>query len=111
MQPPMPAVASPIAPAPPAAVSVPHRAALVSPPARRRRLLAFALALAALLVVLGGEQPGEAAYLTAAAQAKTSYRYDRALSFYADAARQNPKDGKPYCLRGDVLTLQQEVKS
>lgn len=112
MQPSTPAVASPIAPAPPPVVSAPRGAAPpVSRPARRRRLLVFALALAALLVVVGGEQPSEAAYLTAAAQAKTSYRYDHALSFYAAAAQQNPTDGKPYCLSGDVLTRQQELKS
>lgn len=112
MQPSMPAVA------PPASVAAPSPVTSVSsrtarPPRRglSRRLVVFALVVAAVLTSVGGVQPSEATYLAAAAQARVSYRYDRALDFYTAAARQNLSDGKPFCLRGDVLTLQQELNS
>lgn len=111
MQPSAPALATPTAPASPPIVRTPPRTKRVSPRFRRARRIAFALAVVMLVALVGGAQPSEAAYLAAATQAKSTYRYDRALNFYAAAAHQNPTDGRPYCLRGDVLTLQQELKS
>ncbi|HKV83536.1 MAG TPA: tetratricopeptide repeat protein [Ktedonobacterales bacterium] len=114
-------------PTSPAVAPVIEHAPLSSPPspplrprrAKRRRarssrwarLLVFVVVVIGVLALVGGEQPGESVYIAAAAQARTTFRYDRALALYAAAARQNPSDGRPYCLRGDVLTLQQEAKS
>jgi tetratricopeptide (TPR) repeat protein len=43
----------------------------------------------------------------AAAAARASWRYDRALEDYARIARLDPSDPRPHCLQGQVLALQQ----
>lgn len=112
MQPTPPTIAPAIAPAPPS--PAPPRSRRVKRRARasrRARLLMTIVVVVGILALIGCEQPGEGSYIAAAAQARTTLRYDRALELYSAAARQNPSDGRPYCLRGDVLTLQQELKS
>lgn len=109
--------ASPVAPSierpqAPTTTNAPPRGKRVRPRSPRwRRPATFALVLVALIATLGFDQPSEGSYLAAATQARATYRYDRALALYAAAARQYPRDGQPYCLRGDVFTLQQELKS
>ena len=72
------------------------------------RLALVALTLVAACVVLAPIQPGEQAYLRAAMQARQTYRYDRALSFYALAHASAPNDSLPLCASGDVYSLQQQ---
>ncbi len=67
-----------------------------------------------LLVLLGGlvavapQQPAMANDLAAAASARQSLRYDRALVWYAAAAQADPYAAQPHCEAGDVLALQQQ---
>jgi Tfp pilus assembly protein PilF len=65
--------------------------------------------LAALLicaVALVAQGPGEAAYLAAGGRAQAALRYDRALTFYAQAAARAPTQAEPWCRQGAVLLLQ-----
>lgn len=110
MQPATPSIATPTerSTALPAVLE-PPRARRVVARSRGRWPVAGALFVVALISVVGCAQPGESAYLAAGARARASYRYDRALNLYAAAARQNPSSGTPYCERGQVFALQQEL--
>lgn len=68
---------------------------------------AWLAALAVLAVVLVPVPPSVTDLYAAAASARASWRYDRALAFYTQAARQDPTDPRAHCLIGQVLTLQQ----
>jgi tetratricopeptide (TPR) repeat protein len=78
---------------------------------RARGFALFALAVVAALVTLGPVSPAAGQYLAAAAQARASLRYDRALLFYARASAAAPGDDRPYCLSGEVRMLQREWQS
>lgn len=66
------------------------------------------LVLLGTVVVLAPLPPAPEADITAAAAARASLRYDRALAFYAAASAHAPADPQPLCLAGEVSTLQQE---
>ncbi len=61
-----------------------------------------------LLVTVATVQPSIEQFLTAAAQARASLRYDRALDWYARAEVAAPGDPRPLCAAAEVLALQQE---
>lgn len=71
----------------------------------------YALLLGGLAVATGPVGPSVNSYLAAASTARATYRYDRALAWYAAAAAQAPGDPQPRCLAGDVYMLQQEWQS
>lgn len=75
-------------------------------PAARGRRATLALLLVALCIMLAPVRPAASVYLLAAAQARQVYRYDEALSLYAQAHAANAADPQPLCASGDVLTLQ-----
>lgn len=66
----------------------------------------LALALVALCIVLAPAQPGLPTYMLAARQARLDYRYDEALSLYAQAHAEDSAAPQPLCASGDVLILQ-----
>jgi tetratricopeptide (TPR) repeat protein len=70
------------------------------------RFGAFALVLLVSLVAVGPTAPSAVQDITAAAQARAGYRYDRALTFYGAAAAADPADPRPHCLAGQVYVLQ-----
>jgi tetratricopeptide (TPR) repeat protein len=72
---------------------------------RRRAMWGALLALTLIIIAVAG--PSKSDLYAAAATARASWRYDRALSFYAEAARQDPDDPHTHCLIGQVLALQQ----
>jgi tetratricopeptide (TPR) repeat protein len=72
-----------------------------------RRLAGWALALVAVLAAVTFAGPNVADLYAAATAARTSWRYDRALAFYAQAERLDPDNPHPHCLTGEVLALQQ----
>lgn len=76
---------------------------------RRRWRWAAALGVLLALVLVTG--PSKTDLYAAASAARASFRYDRALSFYTQAARLDPDDPRPHCLMGDVLTLQQRYSA
>jgi len=59
------------------------------------------------LVAFAPAQPGVAAYLAAAAQARQTYRYDRALHWDALAAAAAPTNRRPVCDSADLYARQQ----
>jgi Flp pilus assembly protein TadD len=75
---------------------------------RRRRRIRWAvlLVLLASVLFLG---PGQRDWTDAGAAARAAWRYDRALAFYRLAMRRDPADPRPYCLTGEVLSLQHEL--
>lgn len=75
------------------------------------RLILIALTLFGALAVLAPVRPDVGGYLTAAAAARASQRYDRALAFYATASAESPADPRPYCASGAVRALQQEWRA
>src|SRR5260221_1058578 len=77
-------------------------------PARARYVLAVLVVVGACVACLGPVSPSAQDYLSAAAQARSVQRYDRALADYARAAAQLPTYAKPWCLQGEVYGLQQE---
>ncbi len=76
----------------------------------RLRSALLALTLLALCVTLIPIQPGSAAALLAATQARAAYRYDEALADYAQAHSADSADPRPLCDAGDVYTLQQQPR-
>ncbi len=68
---------------------------------------AWLAALVLLVVVVLPQPPSVTALYDAAAHARASWRYDRALAFYARAAQDDPADPRAHCLAGEVLALQQ----
>ena len=71
-------------------------------------LAGFLLALVAVSLACLPTSPGEQQYLITANQLKSGLRYDLALARYTDASAAAPSDPRPYCLAGDIRTLQQE---
>src|SRR5262245_14615358 len=63
---------------------------------------AWLAALLVLLAILAPVPPSVTDLYTAAAGARASWRYDRALAFYDRAARQDPADSRAHCLMGEV---------
>jgi tetratricopeptide (TPR) repeat protein len=76
----------------------------------RWRTLLLGLTLLVLCLTCIPIQPGVGAYLAAATRARAGYRYDEALSFYAQAHAADDSDPLPLCDSGDVYTLQQEYQ-
>src|SRR5260221_12502935 len=76
--------------------------------ARARYVLAVLVVVGACVACLGPVSPSAQDYLSAAAQARSVQRYDRALADYARAAAQLPPYPKPWCLQGEVYGLEQE---
>lgn len=72
------------------------------------RLAVAAAIWLALAVALGPVGPSVNDDLAAAMRARTSYRYDRALAWYASAEAAAPDDPRPVCETGDVRSLQRE---
>src|SRR5579859_3778511 len=94
-----------------ATVAAPPRArARTSSPIRR---IVRAVALLALLAAIGAivvpVHPTLEQYLAAAASARASLRYDRALAFYSAAQSASPRDLRPPCLAAEVRLLQQDA--
>src|SRR5258708_36008461 len=77
-------------------------------PACARSVLAVLVVVGACVACLGPVSPSAQDYLSAAAQARSVQRYDRALADYARAAAQLPTYAKPWCLQGEVYGLQKE---
>lgn len=71
----------------------------------------YALAFAGLALAVGPIGPSVNQDLAAAATARATYRYDRALAWYTAAAARAPDDPRPQCLAGDVYMLQREWQS
>src|SRR5258708_20386007 len=105
----MPPIADPPPPSP-STVSVLARptAGTRAGAARARYVLAVLVVVGACVACLGPVSPSAQDYLSAAAQARSVQRYDRALADYARAAAQLPTYAKPWCLQGEVYGLQQE---
>lgn len=74
--------------------------------AARRVVGAVVLVVVALAGLPAG--PSAADYLAAAAAARASQRYDRALAAYAAAEGNAPGDARPTCGKAQVLALQLE---
>ncbi len=107
----MPPIADPTPPQPSSiAVSVHARptGGARAAPSRVRYVLAVLVVVAACVACLGPVSPSAQDYLSAAAQARSVQRYDRALADYARAAAQLPTYARPWCLQGEVYGLQQE---
>ncbi len=60
-----------------------------------------------MLAVVALAGPSNADLYAGVAAARASFRYDRALTFAAEAARMDPDNPHPHCLMGEVLQLQQ----
>jgi lipoprotein NlpI len=60
-------------------------------------------------LLLAGPTPND--WFGAGAAARAAWRYDRALAFYRLAEQRDPADPRPYCLTGEVLALQQELRA
>src|SRR5258707_8995900 len=105
----MPPIAAPPPPSP-STVSVLARptAGARAVSARARYVLALLVVFVACVACLGPVSPSAQDYLSAATQARSVQRYDRALADYARAAAQLPTYAKPWCLQGEVYGLQQE---
>lgn len=108
---------APPAPAPDSGASSVGASKTYSPRRTRRHTLLYywlrvgtlyALAVAGLALATGPVGPSVNTYLAAASSARSTYRYDRALTWYAAASAQAPDDPRPRCLAGDVYMLQQE---
>jgi tetratricopeptide (TPR) repeat protein len=65
--------------------------------------------LAVVLAVCGVAWPSSTDWYAAAAAARASWRYDRALDFYQQAIQADPDNPRPVCLKGEVLALQQRA--
>ena len=76
----------------------------------RWRATLLGLTLLALCLTCIPIQPGVGAYLAGATRARAGYRYDEALSFYAQAHAADSSDPRPLCDAGDVYTLQDEYQ-
>jgi tetratricopeptide (TPR) repeat protein len=74
---------------------------------RRVRLAVLCVLLASALFV----SPSQTDWIAAAATARAAWRYDRALAFYQMAIRRDPADPRPYCLTGEVLSLQRQLRA
>jgi len=61
-----------------------------------------------LLATVATMQPSVGQLLAAAARARASLRYDRALEWYARAATADPDDPRPLCGSAETLALEQE---
>ncbi len=78
---------------------------------RANRLMRLGVAAAiwlGLAVALAPVGPSANEDLAAAARARATYRYDRALAWYASAGVAAPNDPRPICATGDVRSLQHE---
>ena len=85
--------------------------ARLSPTSWGRRILRWvvgATVTIGLLATVATLQPSSAQLLAAAARAKVSLRYDRALAWYAQAEVVAPNDPRPLCGAAVVLALQRE---
>src|SRR5258707_9004694 len=107
----MPPIADPTPPQPSSiAVSVHARptGGARAAPSRVRYVLALLVVFVACVACLGPVSPSAQDYLSAATQARSVQRYDRALADYARASAQLPTYARPWCLQGEVYGLQQE---
>jgi tetratricopeptide (TPR) repeat protein len=82
-----------------------RRHALLRRQWRNRVALIFVL-LASVLFI----GPSQTEWIQAGAAARATWRYDHALSFYHLALLRDPADPRPYCLTGEVRSLQREFR-
>jgi len=73
-----------------------------------RIALLYLAVLAGLTIALGPTGPSIDQALAAGDVARATYRYDRALSWYATAGMIDPTDPRPACRAGTIYLLQQE---